>query len=224
MRLHLKNIGKLEEANVEINGITVIAGENNTGKSTVSKTLYAIFNSFYNFENNIKSVRIKAFSQNVEKAFDGLYLDFTIETTKITDKLMDMPLEQVDEEYLLDLISQNVVSFWAGFSTENPEADKQFIDDIGDTINFKASEDFIAAIKLNYQRFFKEISDEEVYARILARNLHNMFYSQVSNVFNDAPGFISLQIKDKIFKAKIVGNKALEVSETHSIKTEAIYI
>ena len=32
MKLVLKNIGKVQNATVEINGITVIAGENDTGK------------------------------------------------------------------------------------------------------------------------------------------------------------------------------------------------
>ena len=35
MKLVLKNVGKVQNAAVEINGITVIAGENDTGKSTV---------------------------------------------------------------------------------------------------------------------------------------------------------------------------------------------
>lgn len=39
MKLTLKNIGKIGTASVEINGITVIAGENNTGKSTVGRAL-----------------------------------------------------------------------------------------------------------------------------------------------------------------------------------------
>ena len=46
MKLTLKNIGKIGTASVEINGITVIAGENNTGKSTVGRALFAVFNSF----------------------------------------------------------------------------------------------------------------------------------------------------------------------------------
>ena len=33
MKIFLKNIGKLKSADVEIKGITIIAGENNTGKS-----------------------------------------------------------------------------------------------------------------------------------------------------------------------------------------------
>ena len=47
MKLSIKNVGRLKEADVEINGITVIAGENNTGKSTVGKVLWSILSSFY---------------------------------------------------------------------------------------------------------------------------------------------------------------------------------
>ena len=57
MRLELKNIGKIDKAYVELNGITVIAGENNTGKSTVSKALYAVYNSFYEMEMRVESER-----------------------------------------------------------------------------------------------------------------------------------------------------------------------
>ncbi len=41
MELQLKNIGMIKEANVKIDGLTVIAGENDTGKSTVAKELYS---------------------------------------------------------------------------------------------------------------------------------------------------------------------------------------
>ena len=43
MKLKIKNVGILSKVDLEINGITVIAGENDTGKSTVSKSLYAMF-------------------------------------------------------------------------------------------------------------------------------------------------------------------------------------
>ena len=47
MELQLKNIGMIKEANVKIDGLTVIAGENDTGKSTVGKALFFI-NEFQN--------------------------------------------------------------------------------------------------------------------------------------------------------------------------------
>ena len=46
MELQLKNIGMIKEANVKIDGLTVIAGENDTGKSTVGKAFYVILKSF----------------------------------------------------------------------------------------------------------------------------------------------------------------------------------
>ena len=42
MELKLKNIGMINEANVKIDGLSVIAGENDTGKSTVGKALFFI--------------------------------------------------------------------------------------------------------------------------------------------------------------------------------------
>jgi len=45
MELQLKNIGMIKEANVKIDGLTVIAGENDTGKSTVGKVFYVVLKS-----------------------------------------------------------------------------------------------------------------------------------------------------------------------------------
>lgn len=58
MKLIIKNIGKLKNAEVEINGITVITGENNTGKSTVGKTLFSLFYGFYDLDKKISMRKI----------------------------------------------------------------------------------------------------------------------------------------------------------------------
>ena len=42
MQIILKNIGIIKEAKIDFNGLSVIAGENDSGKSTVSKVLYAL--------------------------------------------------------------------------------------------------------------------------------------------------------------------------------------
>lgn len=46
MKLKLNNIAMIKEAEIKIDGLTVLAGKNGTGKSTISKTLFTIFNSF----------------------------------------------------------------------------------------------------------------------------------------------------------------------------------
>ena len=44
-QLNIKNIGKLDDAKIRIGQFTVFAGPNNTGKSTVSKLLYSLFDA-----------------------------------------------------------------------------------------------------------------------------------------------------------------------------------
>ncbi|ORU00999.1 ABC transporter ATP-binding protein [Anaerovibrio sp. JC8] len=57
MRLSIQNLAKIKNAEIELNGITVIAGDNDTGKSTVGKALYAMFNGFVNMDRIIHNQR-----------------------------------------------------------------------------------------------------------------------------------------------------------------------
>ena len=54
MKISLNNIGKIKSADIEIGGIAVIAGENDTGKSTIAKSLYSIINAFYDIDEKIQ--------------------------------------------------------------------------------------------------------------------------------------------------------------------------
>ncbi len=45
MRLKLQNISIIKKADIQLDGLTVIAGENDTGKSTVGKVLYMMIKS-----------------------------------------------------------------------------------------------------------------------------------------------------------------------------------
>lgn len=45
MRITIQKVGKIQKADITVEGLTLIAGKNDTGKSSVSKTLYAIIKS-----------------------------------------------------------------------------------------------------------------------------------------------------------------------------------
>ena len=45
IRLDIENVGIVQQASIEVDGITVIAGMNGTGKSTISKGLFAAINA-----------------------------------------------------------------------------------------------------------------------------------------------------------------------------------
>ena len=65
MRIEIKNIGKIHSADITIDGITVIGGKNGTGKSTISRALFSMFNGFYNFRNTIYEERCSAIRRYV---------------------------------------------------------------------------------------------------------------------------------------------------------------
>ena len=48
MQIKLENMGFVKNSSIELNGLTVITGKNNAGKSTVGKTLYALLDAVSN--------------------------------------------------------------------------------------------------------------------------------------------------------------------------------
>lgn len=57
MRLRLKNFAKIHTADVQLNGLTIICGLNNTGKSTVGKALHVLINSLAGIDGKVKKQR-----------------------------------------------------------------------------------------------------------------------------------------------------------------------
>ncbi len=79
MEIVVKNIGKVKEANIKIDGITVIAGENDTGKSTISKVLFTVFNTFYNINKKIKMQKESSIKKIIDSSIYNK-IDFSNET------------------------------------------------------------------------------------------------------------------------------------------------
>ena len=63
MNLHIENLAKIGVADIKLDGITVIVGDNNTGKSTIGKALWAMFDALSNLEEKAKNERINKCSQ-----------------------------------------------------------------------------------------------------------------------------------------------------------------
>lgn len=57
MKLTMKNIGVIRDAEIELDGITVLAGLNGTGKSTASKALYGAIAPYVNLSEKIATER-----------------------------------------------------------------------------------------------------------------------------------------------------------------------
>ena len=76
MKLELNNIGIIKKADIKIDGLTVIAGENDSGKSTVGKVLYSLVKSIA-LANDTKfnySLYEKYFNTYINKLFENQIL------------------------------------------------------------------------------------------------------------------------------------------------------
>jgi len=72
MDLIIRNFGKIAEADIKLDGITVICGNNDSGKSTVGKALFGFFNSLNDMESkmiNIKEEKIHNFLFSFGRGF-----------------------------------------------------------------------------------------------------------------------------------------------------------
>ena len=69
MKIEIKNVGIWKNASMVIDGITIIAGRNGTGKSTFGKTLFAVFNTLYNFDERILSAKKRILKRQIQSSF-----------------------------------------------------------------------------------------------------------------------------------------------------------
>ena len=87
MNLKIKNFGKIAEADIKLDGITVICGKNNTGKSTVGKALFSFYNALNDYKNKIdaqKNNKLKTtvrnyVSHSMNSSVSMLYTESSLE-------------------------------------------------------------------------------------------------------------------------------------------------
>jgi predicted ATPase len=72
MQVIFKNTGILQEAEIRLDGLTVIAGENDTGKSTVGKLLFSIIKTFNRFEKDARGFQVL----DIKNLCDDYYFKF----------------------------------------------------------------------------------------------------------------------------------------------------
>ncbi|HLP48104.1 MAG TPA: AAA family ATPase [Candidatus Deferrimicrobium sp.] len=69
MQVIFKNVGMIEEAEIEVNGLTVIAGENDTGKSTIGKLLFSIIKTFNRCERDTRMFQVRDIQRLIDKYY-----------------------------------------------------------------------------------------------------------------------------------------------------------
>lgn len=203
MKLYLENFAKIKKADIELNGITVIAGENNTGKSTIGKALYCIFNSFYDLDKKLNN-------EKVNKIMDIIYKSLI---TNLAVKNIDLRIiEKFSHEISLE---------------ENLSKDelKDKLKKILQVSYFDKLQDNEIEIIAEEIIQVNSITKESLNKAVLNRYFSSEFKSQINNVNkeNDKTKLI-LEIKNKILEISFEKNSIIDIKNDININTDAIYI
>lgn len=80
MIFKIENTGILQSASVKLNGLTLIAGENDTGKSTVGKLLFSIIKAVSRYEQDVIGSKEKTIFRKIERLyFDIRRIDVVVD-------------------------------------------------------------------------------------------------------------------------------------------------
>lgn len=208
MRLELENVGKIESANIKLDGITVIAGENNTGKSTVGKMLFCVFHSFYKIEEQVKAERTKTISRVV--------MNYYHETSnRITQRLDPMELANYIVERKEDFFSDTRIL------VKELEAFYLRSDSGFDVI---LNQESLEQLAEKIYRFLK-IEDDEIRKVILKKRLDAEFAMKTGYLNSlDKKTKVNLTIKNNNIAFEIVQNQEIILNHYMSLVKDIIYI
>ena len=222
MQLNIKNFAKIKEANIIIDGITVIAGENNTGKSTVGKILFSLFNSLSDIDQKIYEERLVEIENTnrriIQNHLFSVYDHRTISsrTSLNIARKINMQIRKeldvnfpVSDEKVLDIV-ENAIKVWEK-NTDGTE-----ILSASDLIE-EVSRDVIEILNL---------SEETIVLEIISRYFNNVFHSQIKSLIDDKDmeATLTLEIKGKEEKLFFANNYCKALESGINITHKAIYI
>ncbi|MEI0697624.1 AAA family ATPase [Brachyspira intermedia] len=203
MKLKISNFAKIEEADIKIDGITVICGDNDIGKSTIGKILFSIFN-FDNYKNERikKDFRIKV-SRILNKYISinkREYYYFELMDSLYDD--IDYPYNEINRDKLYNILKKNIHD--------------RIINNISDETIYKAVDDILKVMS---------ISEDKLKFQIMIYYFGNIFEYQINNLFNKSENAeLELEIKKQKMNIEFKNDECVKFDSDFNIIHNAFYI
>lgn len=222
MKLKINNFAKIKEADVIIDGITVIAGENNTGKSTVGKILFSLFNSLSNVDEKIFEERLKEIEHTNIMVIQNSIVEADVSRSMVfrsalnISRKIDSQIRKeiglngiISDKGLFDIIENIVKSWW---KTREEEENVELVRAIDKV--YKNTNELL------------NLPENTIILEIVSRYFKKVFHSQMESVTVDeaAETRVNLDIKGKQEQLFFKNNCCKEIVDNVKIIHKAIYI
>lgn len=211
MKLTLQNFTKIEQAKIRIDGITVIAGDNNTGKSTVGKALFSLFHSVFDLHEKIreqKQAEVEIVSRTVLKNSANISMGRYMEYARRIARLLKPNPQNTSVD--LKEIRQKVRNVLD--SDVLLEGDRKEIEEMTEELSGKIYK-------------ILDLSEQTITLEILTRYFCDVFHNQINSLVNETTDArIEIELKDKKATAVFTDNRCREFHSEIPILRNAVYI
>ena len=220
MKLKIYNLGKVKNAEIDVDGLTVIAGSNNTGKSTVGKVVFSVYNSLNDIEYKILSHRIASVGalcrRNVRNALSHRT---ALGEMSRTISAIAMNLSREITRYVADGIQKgysisydSVREIFDAFLSQN----KIFldVDEIDELVNAVFSESLEVL----------QLSEKIIAQALVSRSFARTFNDQINALQNGDIAAVNLELKNRTIAIEFADHKCTSLDVGISILHRAIYI
>ena len=217
MKLKIENFAKIEEADIQLDGITVIAGLNDTGKSTIGKVLYSMFNSLNSIDKNVANKREKDIHDICEEIMEGI-----LEWDRY------FVSNDGDIVTLGEILAEKIIDCNGEFTKAKY---REFLHDVIDTIEDKnqevSEEEIEDCVESSYARIsaIKNASNRDLYKEVLERYFSIIFSQQMNNCdLQESEALLTLTLKTKEIRVLFRNNKCVEMDNPVKIMHDAFFI
>ena len=211
MKILVENIAKIQQAKVAIDGISVLAGYNANGKSTVSKSLNAIILAYTNILRKAERSRTSSINSALnmflgEISSNGLFLPFTDDNLPLIQKILSKEI-QLPEDYEHFRIAYHL-DMDDEYPETSPEIEKQY-------------SNFLAQLQKIQDR-----SIEEYIQFVVEGSILRSFDHQINTIGRNSIGRIVLSDDSDavICETSFKGNRLLSCSYSDIKESNPLYL
>lgn len=205
MELNIENFAKIKSAKIRLDGITAIAGLNDTGKSTVGKILYGIFSAVANIDKSVIQAKVRNIRQEIvshlHQNTSNSHGNLSQSVFRYTNDFINKLVASENKKDAVDLYLQDL-----------EEKQKEF--------EITYNEDLKTQITESIRKVLS-IPDEKVAQSVVSLAFQKIFNERINNIDNpDVDAFVGLLVKGRcvelIFKDDSLESMQREISLVNS--------
>lgn len=219
-----ENFRAIGHATIQISGITVVAGENSSGKSTISKLLYYLFNTSSNYEALVKEELMRNFL-DLFFFFNITYRTYINDNSninrKIIDKIKDLRSEETYKKLSLREIELYLITFieelYAKLDIQNSRYNS-YLNDILENQQEKGIEGLKYFVKEKIKQAENKIQKRPT--SLFIDKLLDLFEEKLPETFEvSEDNEIIVSLKKETLSLPFMVNKAIYIDTPMSIST-----